>query len=497
MQTWVDDELATADLGDQRLNQRFRLVLDRLSQKPSLKFPAACRGQAEIQAAYRFLDNDRVTADKVLAPHRTATLARLRAQPVALLIQDTTDLDVTRKQERMAGAGPLNDEAHVGFYDHVLVAVTPAQVMLGVLDAQIWARDPEEFARSAAVKAQARKTKTIEEKESVRWLEGYRHACQVAAEAPDTQIVCVSDSEGDVYECFEAAQPADGQRKADWIVRACQNRALLPAATPEGTGGEGATAAAGAAPAPDLWSQVAQAAVLTTLTIEVSRREPKSKDDRKRKPPRSARTAVVSGRAAVVTLRPPARPGRKLAAVTVHAVLVREDKPPAGEAPIEWLLLTSLPIATVEEVLRVVEGYCCRWQIEIYFRVLKSGCNVEASQLEQARRFEPFLALCMIVAWRVLYTMRLGRECPELPCTVVFEDDEWRAVYAVVTNAPPPTTLPTLGEVVLLVATLGGYQHRKGDGPPGPKALWVGLQRLTDLTLAWQAFAQHGPRPAG
>ena len=173
----------------------------------------------------------------MLAPHRTATLARLRAQPVALLIQDTTDLDVTRKQERMAGAGPLNDEAHVGFYDHVLVAVTPAQVMLGVLDAQIWARDPEEFARSAAVKAQARKTKTIEEKESVRWLEGYRHACQVAAEAPDTQIVCVSDSEGDVYECFEAAQPADGQRKADWIVRACQNRALLPAATPEGTGG--------------------------------------------------------------------------------------------------------------------------------------------------------------------------------------------------------------------------------------------------------------------
>src|SRR6516162_10121624 len=175
MQTWVDDELATADLGDQRLNQRFRLVLDRLGQKPSLKFPAACRGQAEIQAAYRFLDNDRVTADKVLAPHRTATLARLRAQPVALLIQDTTDLDVTRKQERMAGAGPLNDEAHVGFYDHVLVAVTPAQVMLGVLDAQIWARDPEEFAQSAAVKAQARKTKTIEEKESVRWLEGYRH----------------------------------------------------------------------------------------------------------------------------------------------------------------------------------------------------------------------------------------------------------------------------------------------------------------------------------
>jgi hypothetical protein len=131
--------------------------------------------------------------------------------------------------------------------------------------------------------------------------------------------------------------------------------------------------------------------------------------------------------------------------------------------------------------------------MEIYFRVLKSGCRVESSQLETAGGFQAYLALQMIVAWRVMCVLMLGRECPEMSCECVLEPDEWRAAYAVVKKEKPPEQAPTLGEMVRLIAQLGGYLGRKGDGPPGPKAMWQGMQRMTDLALGWRAFASTGP----
>ena len=480
MQAWVEEELSSADLGDVRLNERYKLLLDRMSAKPSLKFPALCKGRAEVEAAYRFLDNDRVDEHGVLAPHRAATLDRIRAHPVVIVAQDTSEFDVTRKHERMAGAGPLNDAGRLGLYGHALLAVTPERLPLGIVGVQLWARDVDDFQRPAAQKAAERKEKAIDEKESFRWLEGYRAACAVAREAPATTVVCISDSEGDVYECFAEAQTAGGKRRAAWIVRACQDRQLTASDRRR-------------TPDDKLWRQAAAGPVLQTLTIQVSARAPKSKDRRKRKQPRSARKAVVTVQAVPVSLRAPRRCGQeRLADVAVNAVLVREVDAPPGEEPVEWLLLTSLPIDAVEQVLQVVQYYCCRWQIEIYFRVLKSGCKVEESQLETAARFRAYLALCMIVAWRVMYVMMLGRERPELPCDVVLEAEEWQAVYAVVKEEAPPATPPPLGDMVVLIATLGGYLGREGDGPPGPKAVWVGMQRMTDLGLAWRAFAAHG-----
>lgn len=479
MQPWVSEELATADFGDQRLDERFRLVVDRLSQQPSLKFPAACRGRAEVEAAYRFLDNDRVDDAKVLAPHRDATLARIRQHPVVILAQDTTEIDVTRQHERLAGAGPLADDTRVGFFNHALLALTPAKLALGLVGAKIWARACDPVPKTATQKRDARRAKVIEGKESVRWREGYQHACQLARECPETLIVCVADSEGDVYECFLEGQAEGAEPKAAWIIRACQNRGTLP--------GDSATAAR-------LWGQVQATPVLTTVTVEVSHRgEPKvAKDARQRKQPRRARAATLAVQAARVPLRGPQRRGGRWAAVAVNATLVREVNPPAGEEPIEWLLLTSLPIDTVAAVQQVIAYDGVRWQIEIYFRVLKSGGKVEESQLETAARFRPYLALCLIVAWRVLYLMMLGRGCPELPCAVALDEDEWQAVYAVVKQEAPPASPPPLGTMVKLIAALGGYLGRKCDGEPGPKAMWIGMQRMTDLARAWRAFPQYG-----
>jgi hypothetical protein len=480
MQAWVQEELQTVDIGDERLDARFKVVLDRLSAKPSVSIPAACGGWTETNATYRFFRSRRVEAKDVLAPHYQATLKRIAEQSVVLIPQDTTEIEVTRPEQQMTGAGPLNDESRLGFYDHVLLAVTPDRIPLGVIQANTWARDLEEFRRNQRAKeedprAKAKKDRErpIEEKESRRWLEGYRRACAVAEQCPDTQIVAISDSEGDVYECFEEATRRDGQKKADWIVRACQNRGLC-----------------GAYPQVyrRLREQVASTRVLGTMEVEVHANTPKIPSDRKRNQPRSARTATVTIRATRVKLRGPQRPGGRARDVELNAILVREEDPPRGEEPLEWLLLTSLPIKSFKQVCRVIEYYCCRWEIEIYFRVLKSGCKVEERQFEDAERYLPCLALYMVVAWRVMYVMMMGRECPEMSCAEILSEDEWKAVYTVVRGESLPEEPPTLGEMVTMIARLGGHLGRTHDGPPGPKAMWIGMQRMMDLALAWRTF---------
>jgi hypothetical protein len=480
MQEWILGETAASDIGDKRLDQRYRIVLNSMSEAPSLKFPAACNGRAEIDGAYRFVNNDKVGKDQILFPHYGATLERIRAQKVALIPQDTTELDVTRPHEIMVGAGPLNDESRVGFHDHVLLAMTPEGVPLGVVGAETWARDFDEFDKDADQKRAERRAKSIEEKESHRWLDGYRAASRVAQAAPETLIVSLSDSEGDIYECILEGQKDTGSPKAEWIIRACQDRGLIV----------DDDAAAGCPTR--LRAQVASTPILGRLTVDAREREPRSKDDRKRKQARTARTAELTVQAARVRLRGLYRPGGKLPNVEVNCVLVTEPNPPEGAEPIEWLLLTSLPIETIDQIFTIINYYCRRWGIEIYFRILKSGCKVEESQLQTAEAFLPYLALCMIVAWRVYYVTMLGRECPDLPCDIAFDEDEWKAVYTVVKNQPPPKKPPSLKTMVGLVASLGGHLGRKSDGEPGPKALWIGMQRMTDLVRGWRAFAQHG-----
>ncbi|HEV3117695.1 MAG TPA: IS4 family transposase [Gemmataceae bacterium] len=466
MHAWIANETQTADFGDERLDRRFAVVLESLSEKPSLSIPAACGGLAETTAAYRFFANERVDAAKVLQPHRDATVERVREQKVVLVAQDTTEADLTRAVEKVGG--PLNDEARWGLFAHTQLVLTPERVPLGVLRAEIWSRDPEEFAKTQQEKRRERKNKPIEEKESYRWLQGYRHACQLAEQAPDTTVVSLSDSEGDIYECFAEAS-AGADKRAEWIVRACQDRALA-----EGTG--------------SLIQQLMCTRSLGTLRIDVSKRDAATGDQRKRKQARPARKAKVTVRATSVLLRPPARAGTKLLPVRVNAILVREEKPPAASEPLEWLLLTSLPIETFADVCQVIEYYCCRWEIEIYFRVLKSGCNIEELQLETEARVQACLAVYMIVAWRVLFLLMMGRQCPKLSCDAVLSEAEWKSVYTMVANKPAPIQPPLLQGMVAMIAELGGYLGRKHDGPPGPQTMWIGIQRMRDFAAAWSAF---------
>ena len=207
----------------------------------------------------------------------------------------------------------------------------------------------------------------------------------------------------------------------------------------------------------------------------------------KRGKSRAARIASVEVRATTITLRPPWRPDRKLPEVTVNVVLVEETNPPAGCDAIQWLLVTTLPIDTPEQVQRIVRAYCVRWQIEIFFRTIKTGCRIEQRLFETLPRLQNCISVYMIVAWRIMYLCRLGRECPHLSCEVVFETCEWKAVYQVVKKEEPPQEPPTLNDMTRMIASLGGYIIRKKTNP-GPQTLWIGLQRTHDLSTARSAF---------
>ena len=225
MQNWIGPELETSDFGDERLNARYKILMDRLSCKPSASIPAACGGWNETIAAYRFFENDRVDVENVLKPHLDATVKRMREHEIVLVVQDTTEIDVTRPAEKMEGAGPLNGEKWLGFYDHVMQAYTPEGVPLGVVDARINSRDMDKFLENRENGGNKRKQKPIEDKESFRWLESYRKACEIQELCTETKVVCVSDSEGDIYECLPEATGSK-KAKAEWLVRACQDRSV-------------------------------------------------------------------------------------------------------------------------------------------------------------------------------------------------------------------------------------------------------------------------------
>lgn len=476
---WVQQEMQTVQLDDARLNNRLQQVLSQLAARPTASIPAACGGRAEMEAAYRLFQNDKVTFDNLLGPHQDRTRQRIAERPVVILAQDTTEIDFTRPKQQVVGCGPLDSSDRRGALLHLLHAFTPDGTPLGTLQATAWTRDEGPSIRQTLTKAQ-RTARPLEEKESYRWVVALRVAQQEAQQNPATQVICVADSEADFYEWLAAGttQP----HTADWIVRACQNRVLHSES-------EGAAA--------HLHEQVLSQPVLFTRTISIRGRQPKvACTTRRRQQPRESREAEVEVRAACVTLRPPWRAGQKLPAVTVHVVLVREPHPPAGEAAVEWMLLTSLPIDDAEQVRLVIESYCVRWMVEVFFRTLKSGCRVEERRFEHIDRQLRCLAVSLIVAWRALYVCRLGRSCPDLSCEAVFEPSEWKAVYRVVRKRSPPRESPALGELVRMVAQLGGYVNRRSGGAPGPQTVWLGLQRMHDFALAWDSFgpnAESGP----
>jgi Transposase Tn5 dimerisation domain/Transposase DNA-binding len=471
----VDDitgEFENADLKDQRRSRRLPKVAAALAAFPAASIAAATGGHAEMMAAYRLLNCPDITAAAVLAPHRESTIARCAAHRRVVVSQDTTELDFSH-MTATTGLGPLNDKDRKGLYLHALYAVSEDGLPLGALDAAMIIRDPATFGGAKV----PHKKRPACEKESQRWVEGYLKTNLVAARLPDCEVLSVSDREGDIFEVYAAWHAAmeQGDPYAGWIIRANQDRALTDTLHED--------------PA-SLFAALASAPLLGRHCFEVTARTGTRKVKGNRVTThRSARTVHQEIRAMEVTPRPPYRKGVKLPRVSFWAVLAEETDPPAGEDPVRWLLLTSKPVRTLEEALEVIGIYRRRWDIEVFHRVLKTGCRVERIQLKSGQALCNALAIHLVVAWRILYLTHLGRVVPDLPCGRVFEEAEWRSACAVV-KRDKAAGEPSLAEFIGIVSKLGGHLGRKSDGVPGAQSIWQGLARIRDFACAWRAF--HG-----
>jgi Transposase Tn5 dimerisation domain/Transposase DNA-binding len=484
MQDWIEQEFSTCDLGDRRLNDRLKTILSRISQDPSQSLSGACRGFAEVVACRRFLDNEEVGQDQLLAPHRVASLERIKQHPKVLFIQDTTELDFTTKK-KLEGTGPLSSQHRRGFFAHNELVVSLERLPLGLWETSIEARLDQEHG-----KASQRKEKPIEQKETYRWLEGYRHGCDLAQLVPETEVIVCADREADIYEVFAERENrlASGQSAASWLIRSKTDRCLErfeeeqipPPAEPSQK-----------AARLKIQQRLEQSPVLGTISFPVPAKEQfkKVKGGSRKKVSRSRRIATQEIRAIQVQLKAPRRKDRSLPAVKIWVVQAKEINPPADQEPIDWTLLTSLETIDFEQACAVIDLYLCRWEIEVFHRVLKTGCRVEELQLRTSPRIKLAILLYMIVAWRVLYVMHLGRQCPDLACNVVFEEDEWQSTWVIIKGGSPPQSLPTLNEMIRMVASFGGFLGRKRDGHPGPQTLWIGLSRVQDFALCWQLSA--------
>ena len=470
MSAVLSEPLSTAEFGDVRLTNRLVRIVDRLSQKPNMSIPAAMNGRAEMEAAYRFFDNSKVTPDAIVKPHLSATQERIRQCDVVLLVQDTTQIDLTRPDQQVEGAGPMECESRRGFFYHPLFAFDTQGLPLGTVWSHSWTREERKAGLTRKAYLDQLRFRPIEEKESHCWIDGLRAARSIAEVCPQTACVCVCDSESDVYEFFSEPRTLRNGKEVHLLVRGCQNRTLIEAG--------------------DLLRDTAQAtACLYECQVDVKRRSntKTAVEDRKRKMPRDARMAQVEVRACTVTMKPPRRYDRTLPQVTLNVVLVTEPSPPEGEIPLEWILVTTLPIDTIEQIQLIVHYYSVRWQIEVYFKTLKSGCRIESRYFERLGRFQNCLAVYAIVAWKVFYLCRLGQECPDLNCETIYEPNEWKPVYMAIKKCAPPQNPPTLHEMTRMIASLGGYVIRKSTRP-GTQTLWFGLQRLHDLSMAWTTF---------
>ena len=477
---WVGEEMASVDLHDKRLNKRLMQVLSDLGERPHASIPAACGGRSETMAAYRLFDNEKVTYEEILQPHYEATRKRMAAQKLVLLVQDTTELDLTRPDQQVTGAGPMDSVNRRGAFVHRMDAFTADGTPLGAVWSDVWTRDEEYFSQPQCEKRKQRKLAPIEEKESFRWLQGLRKAREVAEELPEVQCICVADSEADIYHLF--AEPR-GESGMHWLIRACQERCV-----------EDEWKKSGAVIREELLTHP----VLFRKEISVRARKAKTScEKRSRRSVRKSRKAEMEVRAARITLRPPAQSDRPLPSVPVNVVLVREVNPPEGEERIEWILLTTLPIDTVEQVQEIIQYYGVRWMIEVLFRTLKSGCRVEERLFEHIDRLLPCVAVYSIVAWRTLMLVRLGRSCPDMDCEAVFEPSEWKSVWTVIHRTKPPRKPPNLVAMLRLIGQLGGYVNRPNRKDlPGPQTTWLGMQRMYDLAWAWDTFgpgAESGP----
>jgi hypothetical protein len=446
-QDWSQLEFAIADLGDARLTNRLVRIGSALARCPSGTLPQALPNWPDLKAAYRFLNNPKINHQKILESHYQRTCRGCAEPGEYLIIDDTSDLNYS-SHKNCSGLGQIGNQYGRGLYMHTTLVLrveawdlehNPEVTAEGLLGQRYWARHG-----GSRRKSKEPWRKRLERKrESERWAESL---ARLPVRPPGSTWIYMGDRESDIYEAFERCQ----LQQADFIIRAKNNRTLVEEDRP-------------------LFAAVKEAPLLGSFEVEVRERK-----DRK------ARIAKLEVRAVSVTLKGVWRPEGQRPNLKVNVVEAREVDPPAGEDPIRWVLLTSLPAECFVQARRIVARYAKRWVIEEFHKALKSGANVEKSELETAERIKSLVAVSAVVAVRLLNTKMLARAHPEQPVNAeVFGEEPLEILSA---HFGEPAGGWRYGNLFVSIARLGGFLARRHDGDPGWITIWRGWQQLMKMT---------------
>jgi Transposase DNA-binding len=453
---WFDRELAGCSFADERLNKRFRKLVAQIGSAMGQSIPMVCQDWANTKAAYRFFSNDRVSEADILAGHFQSTRERTIATdgPV-LVLHDTTEFSYQRENTAAIGitksinsgrdkAGRVRAHTVCGILMHSSLAVTIEGLPLGLASVKFWTR--KKFKGTAALKKKINPTRVpIEKKESIRWLENVQQSTELLGEPG--RCVHVADREGDIYELFCAAQEAG----THFLIRTCVDRLA----------GDGDHTIA---------DEMDEVSVKGLHRIDV--RDNNGDLDE----------AVLEIRYRKLRVLPPIGKQKRYPALILTVIHAEERGTPKNRKKIEWKLITDLPVESRADAIEKLEWYSLRWKIEVFHKILKSGCKAEESKLRTAQRLTNLVAVFCVLSWRVFWMTMLNRSAPDaLPSLALTETEI--AVLDRLVNDRPHARRKTLSHYLTKIARLGGYLARANDPPPGNTVMWRGLSRLTDIAL--------------
>lgn len=470
----LENELKGLDLRDARRNRRHLSIVNEVAANPDASFPDLASNDAELAAIYRHFNNPKVTLQRCLEPHAAATATRCAQERLILSAHDTSE--AAFPGDKRSGLGPLSG-ADRGFFVHVSLAMSADGLRrpLGVLAVDTWVRAEPEPPEPRSKKPRGKKSRSRKSrggagryddptKESMCWRRNI-DACEKRLEGKASTIHLL-DRGGDSYDLLAHLS------QLRFVVRANHDRNVYDPGTQEVL----AKLRAVSASAPLLLERE------VVLSERLSKDGPKAN---RTHPPRRRRMAKLEVRATRVTLQRPRRWSEDLPPyLQLNLVHVTERDCPEGEEPVEWLLYTSEPIGTAEEVAFVVDCYRARWLIEEYFKALKTGCSLEKRQLESLHALLNVLGTFVPIAWRLLLLRQVADVQPEAPATVALTPRQLEVLRTVRKKEALPA-LPTILQALMAIARLGG--HLKHNGRPGWLVLGRGYEKLMAYEIGWVA----------
>jgi hypothetical protein len=460
---WFDREIAGCSFADERLNKRLRILLERMGDAMGDSIPLACQDWANTKAAYRFFSNDRISEAEILAGHFESTRERFAAADGPILVlQDTTEFSYQRKQPERIGltkrinsgkdkAGRYRMHTVCGLLMHASLAVTTEGLPLGLAAIKFWTR--QKFKGTAALKKKINPTRVpIEHKESIRWLENMRQSTTLFGDP--ARCIHIGDRESDIYELFCTAR----ELGTHFLVRSCVDRLA----------GDGNHTIA---------DEMKDVEVAGHHQVEIC--DSKGRVD----------TATVEIRYRSIRVLPPIGKQKGYPALTLTVLHAREPEEPTDRPRIDWKLITDLPVRSHDAAIEKLHWYALRWKIEVFHKILKSGCRAEAARLRTAERLVNLISVFCIMSWRVFWMTMINRSAPDAAPDLALTDVETTLLDRLVPDREsPPLRKKALSFYLIKIARLGGYLARASDPPPGNAVMWRGLSRLTDIKLG----AMHG-----